>query len=148
MIFDSTNLFSDQQAITATAVSTNVIDLGATDTPQHAVNAITRDIGKGRPIDFFLRVTEDFDSADDDGTLTVTLQMDTVEGFGSATTVLELQAFDEADLVAGFVVPIQWVPRGTVERYIRLNYTVGGTGDFTAGKVTAGFVFANDERDV
>jgi len=148
MIFDSTNLFSDQQAITATAASTNVIDLGATDTPQHAANAITRDIGKGRPIDFRIQVTEDFDSGADDGTLTITLQKDTVEGFGSAETVVETVAFAEADLVAGYVIPLQWVPRGANQRYIRLNYTVAGSGNFTAGKVTAGLVFASDERDV
>ena len=33
MIFDKQNLFSDAQAITADAASTNVIDLGPTGTP-------------------------------------------------------------------------------------------------------------------
>jgi hypothetical protein len=53
MILDQTNLFSDDQAITATAASDNYIDLGATGTPKLR-NAITlvRDISKGTPVHF------------------------------------------------------------------------------------------------
>lgn len=144
MIFDSTNLFSDAQAVTVTAASTNVIDLGATDTPKHAANAITRDIGKGRPIDLRIQVVETFATLT---SVTVAVQTDTVEGFGSAVTVLSSPAVPLATLVAGYVFPIQWVPRGTLSRYVRLNYTVVGTAA-TAGKLTAGFVFASEERDV
>lgn len=144
MIFDSTNLFSDAQAITDTAASTNVIDLGATDTPKHAVNAITRDLGKGRPIDLRIQVVEDFATLT---SLKVGVQTDSAEGFGSAVTVLESPAVVAASLLAGYVFPIQWVPRGTLSRYVRLYYTVAGT-TATAGKVTAGFVFASEERDV
>jgi hypothetical protein len=149
MIFDSTNLFSDAQAITATAVSTNVIDFGATDTPKHAVNAITRDVGKGRAVDLFIQSVEDFDSAANDGTLTVTLELDAAEAFGGgADQSIDLGTFAEADLVAGFRVPIHKLPLTTSLRYARLAYTVAGSGNFTAGKVTAGFVFAGEERDV
>lgn len=144
MIFDSTNLFSDAQAVTSSAASTNVIDLGATDTPKHAANAITRDIGKGRPIDLRIQVVTDFATLT---SLTVAVQTDTVEAFSSATTVLESEAVPVASLVAGYVFPIQWVPRGTLERYVRLYYTVAGTAA-TAGAVTAGFVFDSEERDV
>lgn len=144
MIFDATNLFSDQQAITATAVSTNVIDLGATDTPKHAVNAITRDIGKGKPIALRVQVTEDFATLT---SLTVTVQKDTVEGFGSPETVAVSPAIPVADLVAGYVFPLPAVVRGQDQRYMRLNYTVAGT-NASAGKITAGLVFDNDERDV
>lgn len=144
MIFDSTNLFSDKQAITASAASTNVIDTGARDTPKHAVNAITRDLGKGKPIDMRVQVTTDFATLT---SLTVTVETDDDEAFGSADTVLETQAIPVASLVAGYVFPIQVVPRGTLKRYVRLNYTVGGS-NATAGAVTAGFVFANDEQDI
>ncbi|MGL4198041.1 MAG: Bbp16 family capsid cement protein, partial [Allorhizobium sp.] len=44
MIFDTTNLFSNAQAVTATAGSTNTIDLGPIAT------GVTRDIGKGTKI--------------------------------------------------------------------------------------------------
>ena len=149
MIFDSTNLFSDAQAITATAVSTNVIDFGATDTPKHAANAITRDIGKGTVIALRIQSVADFDSGADDGTLTITLELDAAEAFGGGADVsIDLGTFAEADLVAGWVCPIQYVPVGANLRYARLAYTVAGSGNFTAGAVTAGLVFANEQRDV
>jgi hypothetical protein len=143
MIFDSTNLFSDAQAITGTAASTNTIDFGATDTPQHAVNAITRDVGKGSPIALRIQVVEDFNTLT---SLNIAVQVDDNDSFSSATEVMEMEVL-LADLVAGNVVLPAWVPRGVNERYMRLNYTVTGT-DPTTGKITAGFVFANDERDV
>lgn len=143
MIFDSTNLFSDAQAITADAASTNVIDFGATDTPQHAANAITRDIGKGTPIALRIQVVETFDNLT---TLGVDVQVDTVENFASPTTLVSSTA-TLAELVAGYVFPIQTVVRGVAQRYMRLNYDVTGTAP-TAGAITAGFVFANEQRDV
>lgn len=144
MIFDSTNLFSDAQAVTASAASTNIIDLGVTDTPQHAVNAITRDIGKGRPIDMRVQVVTTFNTLT---SIVVGIETDDNTGFSSATTVLSSPAVLLASLVAGYIFPLQWVPRGTLERYVRLYYTVAGTSA-TLGKITAGFVFGNDERDV
>lgn len=144
MIFDSTNLFSDAQAITETAASTNVIDLGETDTPKHAANAITRDMGKGRPIDLRIQVVEDFATLT---SLVVGVETDSAEGFGSAVTILSSPAIPVADLKAGYVFPIQWLPRGVASRYVRLYYTVAGS-DATAGKVTAGLTFASEERDV
>ncbi len=144
MIFDSTNLFSDAQAITASAVSTNVIDLGATDTPKYAANAITRDLGKGNPIDLRIQVVTDFATLT---SLVATVQTSVDEAFTSPVNVLASPAVPVASLVAGYVFPIQWVPRGTLLRYVRLNYTVAGS-DATAGAVTAGFVFASEERDV
>ncbi len=144
MIFDSTNLFSDAQAVTASAASTNVIDLGATQTPKHAANALTRDIGKGTPIHLRAQVVTDFATLT---SLTVSIETDDNEGFASAKTVIQSAAVVAADLVAGYVFPLVVVPRGTLERYVRLYYTVGGASA-TAGAVTAGFVFDNEERDV
>lgn len=143
MIFDSTNLFSDAQAVTASAASTNVIDLGATDTPKHAAAAIVRDIGKGTPIQLRVQVVANFNTLT---SIVVGVQTDTADSFGSATTVLSSPAVPLASLVAGYVFPITIVPRGTLERYVRLYYTVAGTAA-TLGQITAGFVFANDERE-
>ena len=42
MILDLENMFSDDQALTATAVSTNVIDLGATGMPPLSTIALNR----------------------------------------------------------------------------------------------------------
>lgn len=144
MLFDSTNLFSDAQAITATAVSTNVIDFGATDTPKHAANAITRDIGKGTPVFVRVQVVTDFADTGSDSTLTVTVQTDDNDSFSSATDLIS--ATSGANPAAGYVFPLLVLPRG-IERYVRLNYTVAN-GNFSAGAVTAGLVFSHEQRDV
>lgn len=141
MIFDKTNLFSDQQAITGSAVSTNVIDLGPTQTPKHGKKSITRDIGKGRKIDLRVQVTEAFNTLT---SLTILVQTDSDENFASPKTVASV-VVPLASLTAGYILPIDTVLRGTDERYVQLYYAVTGT-DPTTGKVTAGFVFGNEER--
>lgn len=141
MIFDSTNLFSDSQAITATAASTNVIDLGATGKVVGASANLVRDIGAGRPLPIRIQIVEAFNNLT---SLTVALQTDDNSGFSSATTV-ESVVVPLADLTLGaYVNEIYYVPRGTNERYVRLNYTVTGTAP-TTGKVFAGFVLAHQE---
>lgn len=132
MIFDKQTMFSDAQAITASAASTNAIDLG----PQK----IARDIGKGTPIPLLIQVVEAFDSAADDETLTVALQMDSTDTFTPDKTI-SLGTISNADLKkVGTRIPFQAIPDGVDMRYIRLYYTVAGTGNFTAGKITAGIV--------
>lgn len=138
MIFDQTNLLSDRQAITVTAASTNVIDLGPID------GRVVRDIGKGKPIPLLIQVVEDFDAAGA-ATLTIALQVDSVENFASPKTVWTSGALALADLVAGKVVVPEYVPRGTDERYLRLNYTVG-TGPMTDGAVVAGVTMGNQSN--
>ncbi|RWF70081.1 MAG: hypothetical protein EOQ34_19865 [Mesorhizobium sp.] len=129
MIFDMQTLLSDAQAITATAASTNTIDLGPIAT------GIVRDIGKGKPIPLRIQVVEAFNNLT---SLTVALQTDDNTGFASAKTVWS-QVVVLADLIAGKVIVPEWIPRGTDERYMRLNYTVTGTAP-TTGKITAGVV--------
>ena len=131
MILDRQTLFSDAQAITATAGSTNTIDLGPIATGQ------SRDIGKGKPIPLLVQVVTAFDSAANDGTLTIALELDSTETFTPDKSI-DLGTFAEADLVAGWNLPIQVIPDGVNYRYMRLKYTVAGTGNFTAGKITAG----------
>jgi len=138
MIFDLQSMFSDAQAITATAASTNVIDLGAPGTPMHAAAAITQDFGKGRPVEMRIQTVEAFDNLT---SLTIAVEVDTVENFASPTVVASV-VVPLASLVAGYVAPIQYVPLGTNQRYMRLNYTVTGTAP-SAGAVTAGLVFGN-----
>lgn len=135
MIFDATTLLSNAQAITATAVSTNVIDLGPIAT------GLTRDVGKGMETPFLIQVTEAFTAAGA-ATLTITLETDDNSGFSSATTVWTSPAIPKASLVAGYVIIPEYIPRGVNERYFRLNYTVA-TGPMTAGKITAGVTMGN-----
>lgn len=138
MIFDKTNLLSDAQAITVTAASTNVIDLGPIKT------GITRDIGKGKPIPLLIQATEQFTAAGA-ATLTITMEVDDNEAFGSAKTVWTSGAIGKATLAPGFVIIPEYIPRGANERYLRLNYTVG-TGPMTAGKITAGITMGNQSN--
>lgn len=127
MYLDQENLFSDAQALTATAASTNVIDLGA-----------DRDAGNGEPIEVLVVVNTTFDSAADGATLTIAVETDDNESFSSATILQQSQAIPEASLEAGEQVFKVKLASGT-ERYVRLNYTVG-TEDFTAGALTAGLI--------
>ncbi len=139
MIFDATNLFSDAQAITATAGSTNTIDLGAIGTPYGHAGPLLRDLGKGNPINILIQVGTTFDTAAEDGTLTIAIELDSTDTFTPDKSI-DLGTFTEAELVSGFKCPIRYIPDGVNYRYMRLKYTVGGAGNFTAGTLTAGIV--------
>lgn len=138
MIFDNESLFSKEQAITGSAASTNALDLGAQGTVYGAAAAIPKKLA-GMPIPCLIQVVEDFDSSADDGTLTVAVQLDSTETFTPDRSI-DLGTFDEADLVAGFQLPFKILPQDIDYQYARLYYTVAGSGNFTAGKVTAGIV--------
>ena len=140
MIFDEQALFSDKQAITADAASTNVIDLGAPGTPKHGKAPITQDFGRGRAVPIRIQATEAFNNLT---SLKIKVQVDDNEAFSSAKDVAEVTVL-QADLVAGYVAPMSYVPRGTNERYMRLYYDVTGTAP-TTGKITAGLVAGNEE---
>lgn len=132
MITSAQQTFSDNQAITASAASTNYIDLGEPGTP-HRGNQLTRDIGPGNPIHLEALVTEDFATLT---SLDIALQVDDNTSFSSATTVYTV-SIPLADLVVGKSIPIQFVPNGVDERYVRMNYTVNGS-NATAGKIWSG----------
>lgn len=128
MILDRQTLLSDRQAITATAGSTDQIDLS----PRGS--GIVRDIGPGVNIPLFVQVVEAFNNLT---SLTVSLQVDEDSAFGSPKTVATTPAILLASLVAGYKFNLDYVPRGTDERYMRLLYTVAGTAP-TTGRITAG----------
>lgn len=139
MIFDAQSLFSDAQAITADAASTNTIDLGAAGTPMHAKGPITQDVGRGRPIELRMQVVEAFNNLT---SLRIVIQTDSTEAFSSPKEASSVTV-PLASLVAGYVAPIAYVPRGVDERFVRVFYDVTGTAPST-GKVTAGLVFGNE----
>ena len=90
MIFDQQTLLSDNQAITADAASTNVIDLGP------IASGVVRDIGKGQPIPLRIQVTETFNNLT---SMTFAVQVDDNEAFGSPKTVWTSQAILLAQLL-------------------------------------------------
>lgn len=142
MIFDSTLLLSNAQAITADAASTNIIDLGAPGKVYGAGANLIRDVGKGKPIPLLVQVVEAFATLT---SLTISLQVDDADTFGSPKTVWTSPAIPVAELIAGKVVVPEYIQRGTNERYMRLYYDVTGS-NATAGKITAGVTMGNQSN--
>lgn len=125
MFMDSQNLFSDAQAITAAAGSTNTIDLGA-----------VRDIGTGQPLYVVVSVDVAFTDSGSNSTLTVALE-------GDSTTTITPDGthnlFTIPALAAAGAVYYAPIPPGSAPanyQYIRLLYTPNN-GDLTTGTVTA-----------
>lgn len=116
------NKYSDDQALTATAVSTNIIDHGPVDS-----NA---NIGlRTAELEVLVQVTTAFSGGT---SVQVQLQVDDNTGFSSATVIAETEAIAVATLVAGYQFAFTKYPL-RLERYSRLRYVVVGTP--TAGKV-------------
>ena len=135
MIVDDTLVLSDSQAITATAASTNIIDLAAAGTPYGHTNAVRRDIGIGTDIPIAVIVTEAFNNLT---SLSVAIQVDDDPAFGSPKTVATGPAVPLADLAVGRQLPFPAaIPEGVDERFMRFNYTVVGAAP-TTGKLFAG----------
>lgn len=132
MILDYYNEFSDAQAVTSTAISTNVIDLGPT------TDNATRDLGTGEPIYLVVQTNTACTDSGSDATLTVSLETDTAAGLNSAAVVhyttgaLAFAAFSPAGTVLAFVR----LPAGDYKRYLGVRYTVG-SGPLTAGAFDA-----------
>lgn len=137
MIISMQDLLSDDQALTlgSAVASTNYIDRGARGTPPAmgviAPVSIYNDLGVGRPLPIQVMVTVAF--ADLAGNLVVALQVDNDSAFGSATTVATITVA-AAKLVAGYKLPMMYVPEGTNERYVRLLYT---PDDACTGSISA-----------
>lgn len=126
MILDKLLMFSESQAVTATAVSTDTIDLGP-------LKGSRRDIGVGYPSEFWVLVNTTA-TAGGEATLNVLLQTSTDNA--SWKTLCDSGAVSLADLTAGKRIVSAKVPSG-VQRYLRVNYSVG-SGPLTAGAFTAG----------
>lgn len=136
-IVDNTLVFSDGQAITGDAASTNVIDLKATGTPYGQAAALTRDIGIGNAVPLQIAVTEAFNTLT---SLTIQIQVDDNEAFASPKVVAQTAAIPLASLTLGYQIKFpNAIPEGTDERFIRLYYDVTGTNP-TLGKIFAGVV--------
>lgn len=132
MIIDAQLTFSDAQAVTATANSTNVIDTG----PLFAGNT-GRNLGAGvRHPYIFITVDIAMTDASSDSTLAVALVTDDNAALSSATTIATLTTF--AALTAAGTTFFAPLPvSNSYERYIALTFTPANgnlsTGSFTAG---------------
>lgn len=122
MLIDAQHLYSDAQALTATAASTNLIDHGS-----------DRNLGIGVGLSVVIVVDVALDGTTADETYTATLQTDDNASFSSATTVGTVTMTRGAAIGTRYIIA---VPADTsMERYSRLNYTLGGTTP--TGTVTA-----------
>lgn len=107
---DAQNLYSDAQALVATAVSTNLIDHGQ-----------DRNLGIGTPLAVITTIDVLAVTA---GTLTIQLQTDDNVGFASPTVIATSRALATAELLAGAQFTVD-VPADTlIERFTRLNYVI------------------------
>lgn len=121
-IFDKQVLFSEDQAITATARSTNVLKVGP------------GDFGQAEYLPIHAIVTAAFNTLT---SLNVKLQTDDDVAFGSPVDLWDSGTILLATLIAGYRFKIKVVPSGC-EDYLSFLYTVTGTPP-TTGTIFAGF---------
>lgn len=130
MLTDALLQFSSAQAVTASAVSTNTVDLSQ-----------ARDLGPGEELHVSISVDTTVTAA---GAATVNFQLITSASanLSSPTIIVQTDAIPKASLAAGaridLPVPHQTLAQGTAlgQRYLGVQYTVG-TGPLTAGAFTA-----------
>ena len=129
MMTDALLQLSSAQAVTATAVSTNTIDLGA-----------ARDLGQGRDLYAVFGVDEAATAA---GAATVNFQIisSASANLSSPTILAQTDAIPKTDLTLGRKPIALCVPSAILlaqpigQRYLGVQYTVA-TGPLTAGKFT------------
>lgn len=129
MLLDALLQFSDSQALTATALSTNVIDTGSVD----------RNLGQGEAMGVVINVEVSADQTTGDEDYMFDVETASDAGLTTARKLLGRRIFEsgtpaapleDADLlVAGFrfVIPLPPGALGESERYIGLRYTLAGT---------------------
>jgi hypothetical protein len=120
-ILDRLNLFSNDQVITGSANSADLIDLSS-----------LRDVGDGMPVEILILVTQTFDNLT---SLTATMETSSTEAFSVAVPLIA-STLPLASLTAGTRFPIGHLPGGAL-RFLRVAYTVVGSNP-TTGKVVAG----------
>ena len=90
MFLDGQNLYSDAQALTATAASTNLIDHGS-----------DRDLGIGEPLVAVIVVDVALDDTNADETYSAVVQTDDNSSFSSAATVATFPTMTPGWIVTG-----------------------------------------------
>ena len=117
------------QAVTATANSTNVVDL-----------SLARDVGEGEDLYVQFTVGTAFTAAGS-ATLTPTVVVSAADSLTTPTTIATAGTIAVATLVAGYSFAVRLNPQiaSLGLRYLGAIYTVA-TGPMTAGTITADIV--------
>lgn len=140
MLLSNENRFSTAQAITATALSEDVIDLLPSGTvPPFGTVALVGDVGKGCEICYTVKVVEAFNNLT---SLTIAVEVGATASLG---TVVDSITVALADLTVGYFYPKLTLPAGLKEQYLGLRYTVTGTAP-TTGKITAGITLGTQSN--
>jgi len=133
-ILDKTSLFAEDQAVTATAISQNVMRFPATGRVMYEGADLLRNLGAGNELPLFIQVTADFATLT---SLTVTVETADNAALSSNAVVLATTgAIPVAALTAGYKFNPRILPSGTIKEYLGLRFTVGGS-NATTGKITA-----------
>ena len=114
MYLDALGNFSSAQALTATAVSTNVVDTG-----------IDGNLGVGEPMAVVLSLDVVAEAGNADETYVATLQTSDTEAFTVAVDLSAVTIIRAAVAGTKYVLPIPADSRG--DRYYRVSHTLGGT---------------------
>lgn len=124
------------QAVTATAISTNVVDLRQSNLPLLADEGIS-----GPELWLVIQVTQTATAAGA-ATVTFSLESDSTADLATSPTVhFVTAAIGKATLVAGFFAVQTQMPSAlTYERFLGVRYTVA-TGPLTAGLFLAYLTF-------
>jgi hypothetical protein len=133
MILDRENAFSIAQALSGAGnvISTDVIDLSQ-----------LRQIGFGKTLYLVLNV--DAAMTGTSGTLVVTVQTDDNVGFSSAASALISPTYAQANLGLSTQIVLP-MPQQGWERFVRLQYTLGGT---TPAVTLSAHLTENYQQDV
>lgn len=130
MYVDKQLEFSDSQAVTATAISTNVADLN----PAFNYNSGV-DIGTGEDV-YLVIQCDTTATAAGAATLQVTLESSAAAGLTSSTIHWTSSTWQLADMTGSKTLASVKLPSGTYLRYLGVRYTVS-TGPLTAGAFSA-----------
>lgn len=139
MLRDRENMFSDAQAITVSAASTNKLNLGKAGPAGNSNGAPYSQMQE------ILFTCDESFTADGAGTLTIAVRSSKNADMSSSTTHDQSAAIPKASLVAGKKVPFQPKIPQDAGQYVDLYYTVG-TGPMTAGKISAAVVAARQSN--
>ncbi len=134
MILNKNLTLCENQAVTSTAISENVILWNETGKATLEAGQIVRNIGSGTPVPILMQVVEDFATLT---SLTITLETSEAAALTSSTVLASSGAIPVARLIAGFRPTFtRFMPDGTMLDYFGLRFTVNGT-TATAGRMSA-----------